>query len=82
MNEFTDATGIPVVIVVEDMDRVFSSTKTYDSTQTRSSSMFLMIAAVVAVGAIVFAVQRNKRNQYDGIPENRNSTYSDFDDQL
>lgn len=71
LQSFTDATGIPIVIVVDDIDDVFSSTTptvTQPSTQTQSSSQIgffniLLIIVVIAalIVLIVFLIIRNKR---------------------
>ena len=84
LTAFTDATGIPIVIVVEDMDDVFSTTTRYDAPVSNNSGSFLAVIGIAAVVIIIFFVKKNKRVKYDGVPENehQNNRYSDFDDQL
>lgn len=80
---FTEATGIPVVIVVEDMDDVFGSTTNIEGASSNRSMTFLLVIAAVAIIAIMIVVKKNKSNKWDGVPENesQNNRYSDFDDQ-
>lgn len=72
LQSFTDTTGIPIVIVVDDIDNVFSSpvtptvTQPSISTQVSSeigySNIFLIIVVIAALIALVaFLVIRNKR---------------------
>ena len=84
---FTDATGIPIVIVVEDIDDVFSTRTTYPgvtSSQTSSrSSTWLWIVAGAAIFLIVLSAGKNKKVKWDGVPENESQDYryTEFDDQ-
>ena len=65
LEEFTSKTGIPAVIVVEDMEAVFGKNLPL------SDIIILVILAVVAVAAIVAIVKtvKNRNNFKDGNPE-------------
>lgn len=65
LSAFTEATGIPVVIVVEDMETVFGKNMPIESI------MILIVLAVIAVVAIVMIVRTvKKRNGFrQGNPE-------------
>ena len=68
---FTDATGIPVVIVVEDMDAVFGRTVANTS---GSSVSFVLILGLIAIVVIVLVVKKQRRRNfgdtYDNVPPN------------
>lgn len=77
LSAFTEKTGIPVVIVVEDMEDVFGRTMPIGS---------IAVVAVVAVIAIVLVVNviRRRRKQNNDFDNGRNQSdrrYHDFDDQ-
>lgn len=79
LNAFTDATGIPVVIVVEDMNAVFGRTTSYESSQSNSFSFVLLLGlAAVIIIIVVIKKQRGSKSTdvYDNVPQN-NSTYQD-----
>lgn len=84
LQDFTEATGIPVVIVVEDMDAVFSVSTTDTSKKNSSSMTFLVFVVLAAVVAIVIVKKNNKSQKWDGVPDNdtQENRYSSFDDQL
>lgn len=77
LETFTAATGIPAVIVVEDMNDVFGSKTTAESKV--SGGILLVIVAVVVI--IVVTVIRRKKNQDDFESPKKDSRYHDFDDQ-
>lgn len=73
---FTSATGIPIVIVVDDMDDVFGGTS------SASSFLPVILIAAVAIIAVVWysnTSHRRKGNSVDS--EDPTSRYHDFDDQ-
>lgn len=79
LEAFTDATGIPVVILVEDAQDVFGSEATTvgggGNVRVSTIACVILIAVVVIV---VIAVSRKKgKNDNSG----KDSRYSDFDDQ-
>ena len=72
LTAFTEATGIPVVIVVEDMDTVFGESGSSAQTQTEPQSVggfnisiaVLAVMGVVLAAALVIAVKAiRRRNQ-------------------
>lgn len=70
LTAFTEATGIPVVIVVEDMDAVFGESSEPAQTQTEPtgglnvSIIVMSVMGVVLVAALVIAVKAiRRRNQ-------------------
>ena len=69
LTDFTDATGIPVVIVVEDMDDVFgNSSPQWQGAGTNYGGMIILaVMGIVLVGALVFALKaiRRKNEQLD-----------------
>lgn len=72
--EFTQVTGIPTAIVVEDIEEVFEKVLPTES---------ILVLAVLGIGAIVAIVvivrkvrRRNAQQNQDG----RNTNYRDFDD--
>ncbi len=89
---FTEQTGIPVVIVVEDAEGVFGTTVTEDvadadtvpDTQEWSiSGSIVPVVAVILLAAVVIVVLRNYKKQNSGVDfetAERNKKYSEFDD--
>lgn len=80
---FTEATGIPAVIVVEDMNEVFGRTVA-ETTGSSRSFTFVAIVGLIAVMVIVFVVKsQRRRNGVDDDVETaqKNSQYHQFDDQ-
>ena len=74
LTAFTDATGIPVVIVVEDVEEVFGSEPSRENSRSPEASavpwknvVVLAVMGVVLVAAVVFAVKavRRKNEQLD-----------------
>ncbi len=73
LKSFTDATGIPIVIVVDDIDDVFlvqTQPITQSSTPASSgislSNIFILISVIAAlIALVVFLVIRNKRKMKD-----------------
>lgn len=76
LQSFTDATGIPIVIVVDDIDDVFPApvtptvtqppTSTTASSEIGVSNILLVIIVIVAlIALVVFLVMRNKRKMKD-----------------
>lgn len=68
LTEFTDATGIPVVLVVEDMDDVFgSSSPKWQGAGVNYGGIILVVMGVVLIAALIFAVKaiRSKNQQLD-----------------
>lgn len=77
LDDFTKATGIPMVIVVEDMNDVFGVHKEMEF--NLSGGFLLVIVAVVVI--ITVTVIRRKKNEDDfGTPQ-KDSRYHEFDDQ-
>jgi len=77
---FTAETGIPVVVVVEDMDDVFGVFSSGDSGM--NVTMIAIIAAVViGVIAIVITIRRQKFAGAGFETEQKDSSYHEFDDQ-
>lgn len=77
LRAFTDETGIPVVIVVEDMNDVFGKTSTVEGSSI-STGAIVVVALVVIV--VVVIVVRRKKEQADA-QDDPNRRYRDFDDQ-
>ncbi len=73
LQSFTDATGIPIVIVVDDIDDVFlaptqqiTQTSTAFSSEISFSNIFIIIVVITAlIALVVFLVIRNKRKMKD-----------------
>ena len=65
LSAFTEATGIPVVIVVEDMETVFGKNMPMDSI------IILIVLAAIAIAAIVAIVRtvKNRKGFRQGNPE-------------
>lgn len=78
LTAFTQATGIPAVIVVEDMEDVFGR-----SVSTGSAvSVFLVIAVVILVIVLLVNAGSRRRQQGTGSAEDdRTRQYRQFDDQ-
>ena len=84
---FTDTTGIPIVVVVDDITDVFGTEKTVSMSQGTASRSFLMIAVglvfVVAlvIGIKAFSDKKRRQDQQDFNPgANYQRNYGDFDD--
>lgn len=91
LTAFTDATGIPAVIVVEDMEDVFGSVTQDDpdpqapnppesSQQKQVNWPLIGGIALVVVVAIILIVQNKKRKEQQW-QDDPNRRYKDFDDQ-
>ncbi|MBR5021527.1 MAG: hypothetical protein IKY17_07855 [Oscillospiraceae bacterium] len=62
LTEFTDATGIPVVVVVEDMDDVFgSSSPKWQNAGVKYSGVILAVIGVIALGVVALVVVSIRR---------------------
>lgn len=70
LTAFTDATGIPIVLVVADMDDVFSTTHSYDAPMSNTSTSYLLLIGVAAIVIILIFVKKNKAVKWDGVPDN------------
>lgn len=89
LTAFTDATGIPVVIVVEDMDDVFGSTKPAEQVPGSpampggSKGSFglvgILIVGAVLVIAVTLFVNRRKKNTNEFDDGGNDTRYKDFD---
>lgn len=79
LNRFAEATGISVVLVVEDSTDVFGSDSHFVSASSVSRGFTIAIVAIAVVLLVVFLIFRNRKNarsQQDG-----HNDYHDFDDQ-
>lgn len=76
LEAFADATGISIVIVVDDMEDVF--TKTVTSGNIAATSLVIVLV-VLAVVLIVLAVKRKNRTNNTTEQEEYNKKYQDFD---
>lgn len=80
LENFADVTGIPVVVVVEDMEDVFGS----NALSTNSSGSVLSILPVLVIVAIVivviFVLVRRKKDNDETDTQDKNKQYSQFDD--
>lgn len=65
LTAFTDATGIPAVIVVADMDDVFGATAATTASGTSSISPVAIVVLVVVVGVVLVVMLPRKRNDVD-----------------
>lgn len=71
---FTETTGIPVVIVVEDMDAVFGRSVTHTPGVVNSSNsvFFVLMMGLIAVVVIFLVVKKQHRrnfgDNYDNVP--------------
>lgn len=75
---FTDATGIPVVVVVEDMEEVFGTPVQIGGTgASRVPVLMVVCLVVIAVILIVIIVKRRREENDDS--DYHNSRYRDFD---
>ncbi len=78
---FTAQTGIPVVIVVEQMDEVFGSTSaSFAGISSQGILIGILVILAIVVLAVVFIKRKNSQTNSNGSTQ-RNSRYSDFDDQ-
>ena len=75
---FTEATGIPAVIVVEDMTDVFGSSTT---TVGGRVSWGTIAVIVLIVAVIIFLLKRRKGGDDDFGTSQKDSRYRQFDDQ-
>lgn len=76
LTAFTDATGIPVVIVVEDAADVFARS-------VSAGSVVVVLIVAVAVIALIVVIVKNARRKENNV-DDRDRTdrrYRDFDDQ-
>lgn len=86
LERFTQETGIPVVIVVEDMADVFEVDQQIASTDkgttVRTGTILLVIALGVLVVVLVLSIRkRRKKEETDFVTEEKNRQYRQFDDQ-
>lgn len=80
---FTDTTGIPVVIVVEDMEDVFGSSEAPSQSSSSGGGMSVLLVVVVTALVIVLVYSLRRRRKADDdefSQDNRNKKYSQFDD--
>ena len=83
LERFAGATGIPVAIVVEDMEDVFGSGSSAQTTQSSSRiSVWMVLVLVAAVVLVVFFIVKSRKGR-DGEfgTSEKNSKYRQFDDQ-
>lgn len=78
--EFTQVTGIPAVIVVEEMIDVFGETTTVGPTFSKSIYVTIAVVAVIVI-VIIFLSKRRKQDQDDFGAPTKDSRYRQFDDQ-
>lgn len=78
LTKFTASTGIPVVIVVEDMTDVFGTTVSATSV---SKVALIAVVVIVALVAVVIAVVMLRRRKQAGAADDPNARYRAFDDQ-
>lgn len=84
LERFTEETGIPVAIVVEDMEDVFGSSVTVKDSASSGSgiSVLLIIVAVALVVVLIYFISRRKKKSSDDfVQEEKNREYRKFDDQ-
>ena len=76
LDRFTQATGIPVVILVEDAQDVFGSTSTTvgEDSPVKISTATLVVLIISVTIIVVVIIRKKKENKTD-------SKYSHFDDQ-
>lgn len=80
LTAFTDATGISVVVVVEDAADVFaSSASSYTWSGLSTPVIVGIVVAVVAVIVIVLVVKDRKKNNGDFDSNRKDDRYRDFD---
>lgn len=77
LSAFTQATGIPVVIVVEDAAAVFGGSSTSGS----GTGNFLTVAVVILIAVLVIWLIRRKKQDNGYRYDENNRRYRDFDDQ-
>lgn len=90
---FTDATGIPAVIVVEDMEDVFGSVTTdvpsaqvpagdpVQSAQESKVNWLLIGGVVLLLVVVIVVIVQNKKRKEQEWQDDPNRRYKDFDDQ-
>lgn len=78
LTAFTDATGIPVVLVIEDMDDVFGSAK---PTSIRMLTVITVAAIILITLLVVTIIRRSRVDENEVSNEANDSRYRDFDDQ-
>lgn len=83
LTAFTDNTGIPVSIVVEDMTDVFGSqTTALEGSQIAGTVLAIVgVIAVVVIVILVINKRKNRKTDTEQEVEDRNRRYRDFDDQ-
>ena len=80
LEAFAEATGIPTVIVVEDMKDVFGTSAV--TMPSGSSVPFVaVVALVILIAVVVVLIYRRKNSGEDSADEERNKKYRQFDDQ-
>ena len=78
LQAFTETTGIPIVIVVEDMDEVFGRS---GSSGVNVGAIVAIAALVIGVAVIVFTIRRQRGKKDEFGTAQKDSRYHDFDDQ-
>lgn len=82
LRAFTEITGIPIVIVVEDMDEVFGrSASATVSSGVHTTAIVTIAAVIIAIAAIVITIRRQKNTSTEFGNNQKDSRYHDFDDQ-
>ena len=86
LERFTQETGIPVVIVVEDMADVFEEDQQIASTEEETTISTGTILLVIVLGILIVVLvisirKRKKREETDFVTEEKNRQYRQFDDQ-
>lgn len=76
LTAFTDATGIPVVIVVEDMVDVFGK----NESSSASAGLILILILIAVVGIVLLVKWLKKRKKQGDGGDDYQSRYHDFDD--
>lgn len=75
---FTDATGIPVVVVVEDMEEVFGTPVKVGGTGTNWGRILMVAVLVILVVVLIVIIVKRRREENDD-SDYHNSRYRDFD---
>lgn len=81
---FADTTGIPVVVVVEEMEDISGSGQSVTTSSGSGTSVFtvlLIVAAIVVVVIVIFNLRKRKKGEEDFIQSEKNKEYRRFDDQ-